>query len=231
MEPIPETRAVLDEMGQAGDPGLEGDLAALGRAARDIVPTCVGLSLAYLDEGLTFTLQATSAEVAELDAVQYLDGGPCVDAALHAESMDINESTLLDEGRWALFAQASAVAGVASSLTLPVVLRGDVIGTVNLYAATPDAFVGHHRALAEALGACSELAVTNADLTFSTRRTAMQAPTALHEQADIDIAIGMLAMSQDVDVETAAARLRDAALRAGISEVAAARTIRSLLAG
>jgi hypothetical protein len=39
-----------------------------------------------------------------------------------------------------LFAQGAAAAGVGSTLTLPVLVHGAVGGTVNLYAATPDAF-------------------------------------------------------------------------------------------
>jgi hypothetical protein len=104
-----------------------------------------------------------------------------------------------------------------------------VIGSINLYAATPDAFAGHHEALAEALGASARHAITNADLSFSTRLAAAQSPTRLADQDDIDIAVGILAARNDVDIPTAQQLLREAAARAGIRPGQAARAIRRIL--
>jgi hypothetical protein len=205
-------------------------LLRMGRRATEIVPECVGLSLALIQEGLTLTLAATGETVAGLDAVQYLDGGPCILGAHENSTIDVAPDDLLDEDRWLLFAQASAAAGIRSSLTLPILgTAGAVIGTVNLYAATPDAFVGHHDALADALHASAAKAITNADLSFSTRLAAVEAPQRLAEQYEVDIALGIIAESQGVDIPTARERLRQAAARAGISERQAARAIRGLL--
>ena len=100
---------------------------------------------------------------------------------------------------------------------------------MNLYAATPGAFVGHHDELAEALHASAAQAVTNADLSFSTRLAAVEAPQRLEEQYEVNIALGIIAESQGVDIATAQERLRQAAARAHISEGQAARAIRGLL--
>lgn len=230
MEPIPETRETLEHLVAHGDTMLATTLLRMGRRAQSIVPECVGLSLALLDQALTFTLAATSEIVAGLDAVQYVDGGPCVLAAHEDSSIDIPVDDLLREDRWHLYALASAAAGVRSSLTLPILNPdGDVIGTVNLYAATTDAFVGHHDELAEALHASAAEAVTNADLSFSTRLAAVEAPQRLLDQNEVDIAIGIIAERQSVDVATARERLHQAAARANISESQAARAIRGLL--
>ena len=129
---------------------------------------------------------------------------------------------LLDEDRWALFARASSTAGVASSLSLPVLTNDRVVGGINLYASSSEAFTGHHRDLASALGATATGAVTNADLTFETRRRAERAPGRLQDQRHVDVAIGILAARLGLDVEPARARLRDAAVRAGITEPQAA---------
>ena len=144
--------------------------------------------------------------------------------------MDVTPEQLMNEHRWLMYAQASAAAGVRSSLTLPILDGvGVVIGTVNLYAAGPEAFVGHHDQLAQALGASAAHAVTNADLSFSTRLEAAQAPQRLADQDDIDIALGIIAGSQDVTIGTAQERLREAAARAGITEGQAARALRRIL--
>jgi GAF domain-containing protein len=231
VEPIPETREALDELVSQGDTEVVVALLTAGQAVKDIVPECVGLSLALLEDGLTFTLVATSDEIAALDAVQYLDGGPCVDAAHENLELDVdNDSAAVAENRWLMYARANAAAGVASTLTLPVLREDRVIGTVNLYARTSNAFAGRHRALAEALGASAESAIANADLSFSTRIAAVAAPGRLVENRDIDIALGIIAESQGVDIGTARERLRLAAARAGITEAQAARAVRRTLA-
>jgi hypothetical protein len=229
VEPTPETRKALAELARHGSTDLAVVVLAMGRQAQDIVPECVGLSLALFDEGLTFTLVASAEEIAALDAVQYLDGGPCVAAAHDEETIEAHAGDLIDEDRWLLYARASAAAGVASSLTLPIVSGEQVKGSVNLYAATESAFAGHHEELAAALGASAEQAVLNANLSFSTRLAAAEAPVRVVEQEEIQVALGIIAASQHVDIPAARERLREAAARAGITDVQAARAVRGLL--
>jgi len=100
---------------------------------------------------------------------------------------------------------------------------------VNLYASTAEAFEGHHEELAAICRSLAQAAVANADLEFSTRLEAMATPERMREQDLVDQAIGMLAATLDLGVETAAERLRGAAARAGISEAQAAETIIRLL--
>jgi transcriptional regulator with GAF, ATPase, and Fis domain len=229
VKPTPETRDALAELGRQGDPEIGIQLLAMGERVKRIVPECVGLSLALLAENVTFTLVASDLEIASLDSVQYLDGGPCVDAAHQAESVSVDHDDVLAEDRWRMYAEASAAAGVASSLTLLIEKGSRVVGTVNLYARTADAFDGHHEALGVVLDASAEHVVANADLSFSTRLEAANAPTVLADQDDVDIALGIIAASQGVGIATAQERLRDAAARAGITEGQAARAIRPVL--
>ena len=131
--------------------------------------------------------------MAEIDAMQYLDGGPCVQTVHDGTQREETITDLLDEERWALFARASAAAGVASTLSLPVMEQGRVVGGINLYASSSDAFSGHSVDLATALGASAVEAVTNADLAFDSRRRAEQAPARLRVQQALDVATGILA--------------------------------------
>ena len=124
-------------------------------------------------DGLTFTLVATSEQVATIDAAQYLDGGPCVDVANGSDVLDVEIPDLLDEGRWSAFARTSAAHGVRSTLSLPIVRNGQLLGGVNLYAADSHAFEGRHEALAMALGASAVGAVADADLEFTSRARAI----------------------------------------------------------
>ena len=217
MEFLSYTQEALDEYLSLADPDLEGSLMAMADRAVSIVPECVGLSLTLYDqEDLTFTLVASSLVMASIDAMQYLDGGPCVAAVQDNRSRAEDVADLLDEERWALFARASAAAGVESSLSLPVVDHDRVVGGVNLYASSRDAFSGHHRDLAAALGASASGAVANADLAFESRRRAEHAPVRLREQRLVEVATGILAAREGLEVHVARGRLEDAATRAGI---------------
>ena len=59
MEPLPETEEALDEYLEEDDSDLRAVLLELGRRAVELVPSCVGLSLGMVKDGLTFTLVAT----------------------------------------------------------------------------------------------------------------------------------------------------------------------------
>lgn len=227
MEPIPETvEAVeaLENLGASSDGHLLAEITRLAGRAKQIVPDLVGVSITPLDEGLTFTLVATTPEVAILDAIQYVAGGPCVEGA-HTEQVIQFEPDVLDEERWRLFAEATAARAVRSTLTLPVLSAGRVAGTVNLYAASPRAFGGHHEQLGEVFGAWAAGAVANADLAFATRSEAQAAPQKARDQHLIDVAAGIVAAELGISVGTAKARLREAASRAGVSLVHVAREI------
>jgi GAF domain-containing protein len=226
MEPIRETVEAVNELDPSMDEeGLLVLLTELARRGQELVPDLVGVSIARLDQGVTFTLVATSEEIAVLDAIQYLAGGPCVDSAHTNEVTEFNGDDALDEEAWHLFTEATAAHAVRSTLTLPIVSGGRVGGTVNLYAASRQAFVGNHDELAEVFGAWAAGATTNADLSFATLREARKAPAQVRDQNLIAVATGLLAAELGVDVDTAAASLQEAALRGGASLANLARDI------
>ena len=227
MEPVRETLEALAEYVSVAEPDIEELLHDLGRRARHIVPELVGLSLTLSREGLTFTLVASNATSVAIDVAQYLDGGPCVEVAggrsNHLE-VTLNDDPL-DERLWQLFSHASAALGVMSTLSLPVRWHGRLVGGANLYASTADAFVGRHVELAFVLGAQAAEAVSNADLSFSTRLEAAAAPTRLRDKAAIETAVGMLAAHRGITLGEARRALSTAAAQAGLNDAAAARVM------
>ncbi len=226
MEPIPETLEAIGELDAlVDDSSLLEQLIRTAALARAVAPDLVGVSVAVQEHGVTFTLVATDEESAALDAVQYLNSGPCVDGLDQGQGMATTQEDLLSEPRWQALGRAAAAAGVRSTLTFPIARAGRVVGTVNLYGGSEDTFTGKHRQLATVFGAWAPGAVSNADLSFSTRRTAEQAPDLLRMQAQVDAATGILAAARNVDVETALDHLRDAAQRAGVPLVKLAQTI------
>ncbi|MDH2414467.1 GAF domain-containing protein [Nocardioides sp. CER19] len=226
MEPIPETLEALTELESTDDEGVRlRQLMSLGARAKDVVPDLVGVSIARVDHGLTFTLVASAREIAVLDAIQYAAGGPCVDGAFAQKPHAFDTADVLDEERWRLFSEATAARAVRSTLTLPVTDGDHVIGSVNLYAASGRAFGGHYDELARIFGAWAIGAVANADLSFNTRREAEATPSRLRERHAVEEAATIIAGERDVDLEAAEEILHDSATQAGVDIVELARQV------
>lgn len=228
-EPIPETRRALDGLAPAPE-GLDGDwldaLLVLAERARVLVPDLVGVSVEWLEAGLTFTVVASHDEIAVLDAVQYLAGASCADGARSLEVERQHEDDVLDEERWRLFAQASAAHTIRSTLTLPVLGEGgSVCARVDLYAASGRAFGDVREELADLFGAWAAGAISNADLPFATLQDARRAPGQVHDAISVETAVGILVTEQGVDEESARRSLEVAAIQAGTSVVLLAREI------
>lgn len=232
--PLPESREAADELDPelgdadgAHDRDWLDELVGLAERAVVLVPDLVGVSVARVQEGLTFTVVASDEDVAVLDAVQYVDAGPCVEGARALERREYHEGDVLDEERWALFARANAARGIRSTLTLPVLGRGRerVVGSVNLYARSGGAFAGRADGLAEVFGAFAAGAVADADLPFRTREEARRAPDVLRDRLLVDTATGLLVAELGVGVDEAYAQLEAAARQAGVDVVLLAREI------
>ena len=223
---IPESVLALRRLVEDGEDepsALEAAIRAAGEAVVTVVPDCVGLSVSIMQDGRAITLMATDTGTAELDAVQYLDGGPCVDAILDDTAVLVPD--VLSEERWAMYARSAAHDGVLSSLSLPLRHGGVVVGGVNIYARTARAFDGRHDEVAAVFGAAAAEAVTNADLQVLTRLRALRAPEELREATEVCQAVGVLAAERRVGAEAARRLLEDAAARAGIDVAAAARMV------
>ena len=227
MQLLPQSREALDEYVATVD-DLEHELRVIEGWAVRTVPECVAMSVTFLDDDLTFTLVASPgpgvAGVGEGSATS-TDEVP-----VEGASADLSEAAL-DEGWWAEMARSRAWAGIASTVSLPVVDHGRVVLTIDLYASTAHAFHGRLDALADALGASQAGAVTNADLGFDSRRRAEEAPGRLRDQRVIDVAVGLLAAREGVDVDRARALLLACAQRAGIDVVQAALVVQGLHQG
>lgn len=225
MKPIPETTEAVEEYGPFTDDGnLLEELKDKAQQVLAIVPECMGLSVASTTDGVTFTLVASDEEIALLDALQYLAGGPCVAGVEGEQVFAYTSQELFDETDWQLFAQGTAAFAVASTLSLPILADTVVVGSVNLYAASDNAFTGHHEALARIFDAWAPGAVTNADLSFSTRQTAEHAAEHLRGTFRIEVAVGILAGREGLDPAAARTLLHESARRAGVSSAQLAET-------
>lgn len=231
MQPLPEVESAAEGLAAlTGELDVLQGLRVLSDVALALVPSVVGVSLTVVLDGEPFTVTATSDDTADLDAAQYLDGGPCADAATEQAPRPVPD--VLDEERWRLYRVAAAARGVRSSLSLPLGgAAGPTPGAINLYASEPDAFAGREDLLAEVFQSPTCTFVRNADLTFMTRDAARHLPEQLERRARVDQAVGVLVAVRGWAPDEARGRLTSAADRAGTPLERVAEIVLSLDAG
>jgi GAF domain-containing protein len=220
VQPLPETTAALAALAVATDDSDDSLVEEFDHAAattRRIAPECVGLTLTFVQDGMSFTWVASDLDSAALDAIQYLEGGPCVHSVEQGDVVTFSTDDPVDERSWQAFAAASARSGVSSTLSIPLMDAGHVYGGLNLYGSTPSAFDGHHEELAALYGGWAGGAVTNADLSFTTMARARTAPRILADASSSNVAVGLIMAAHDVTEPTARDLLGEVAARAGVS--------------
>ncbi len=153
------------------------------------------------------TVVFTEPAVPEMDAVQYAAGdGPCLDAMRELRTVRFDASRA--EPRWSAFTGATRAQGVLSALALPLIVRGEATGALNLYAEATDAFDASAEAFGELLARQASVTLANAKL-YQTARDAMaHLEEALATRDVIGQAKGILMNSFGLTAEQAFDRLR-----------------------
>ena len=119
----------------------------LVEVARDLIPLAVGAGISLVDEnGACTTVAATDPAVTEADALQFeLGAGPCLRAWDTVSPQYVPDTTT--DSRWPAWGRAVAEAGIRSVLSVPLVIEGQEIGALQVYAAEPHAFTDHEEHL------------------------------------------------------------------------------------
>lgn len=116
-------------------------------------------SVTLIDQrGRPVSAVCTSDETAEVDHAQYdADSGPCLDAfrQRHVVRVDAVES----EVRWPQFVEAASAHGIGSSLSLPLLVSGEGLGSLNLYAYRPSGFDEAAEAFGQAFAAQATIGI------------------------------------------------------------------------
>ena len=153
-------------------------------------------------------LAASAAFVAEIDEIQYvtLKEGPCITAAL--ERRTVRSGSLGGEKMWPRFGPRVGRLGVHSALSLPLLLSGQVIGAINVYAHGKDVFDEHAAELGELFAKPAAVAVHNAQVLAHAMALTAQLQKALLTRPVIDQAIGLIRGRSGRTAEEAFAQLR-----------------------
>ncbi len=209
-----DLRAGIDDLAGlvAGSLGLPELLAEVSMFAVRAIPGADGAGVTLLrvdrEDDMVEALAASAPFVAEIDEIQYviLKEGPCITAAL--EHRTVRSGSLGGEKMWPRFGPRVGRLGVHSALSLPLLVSGQVVGAINVYARGKDVFDEHAAELGELFAKPAAVAVHNAQVLSHAFALTAQLQKALSTRPVIDQAIGLIRGRSGLSTEAAFTQLR-----------------------
>lgn len=188
---------------------LGGALANIAEVATASVPRCDAASVALSIDGRPATAAASARIALELDMVQYdLHDGPCLTAFRTMQNLRLDLVGLEEE--LPHFAVAARRLGVTSVLSTPALWGSEIVATLNLYSRSGP-FDETAEDVAAVLATQVTIAVSRSPEFAAARGVVEQAQRDADDQADINLATGMLMANQICTADQAAGLLRSAA--------------------
>ncbi|WP_428343103.1 GAF and ANTAR domain-containing protein [Mycobacterium sp.] len=196
----------------AGAPSFDDLLAEIAGFAAHAIPGVDGAGVTLIEPRSTTMGIAASAVTApfvrEIDILQYetLQEGPSITGM--KDGVAVISCSLGGDRRWPRFGAGAARLGVASSMSLPLLIADQVVGSVNCYAHWRDAFGEHAVRLGTQFAQPAAFSVYNAQLIAAARDTAERLQHALVIREVIAQAIGIIRGRTGATAEDAFNRLR-----------------------
>lgn len=186
-------------------------LAGIAEAATVSVPGCDAASIAISIAGRPATAAVTARVALELGMVQYdTQDGPCLTAF---QSMSTIRVDLMEQGdAFPHFAPAARRKGVRGVLSVPATWGAEVVATLNLYSRSGP-FDESAESIASVLGAQVAIAVSRSPEFAAARGVVEQAQRDADDEADVNLAAGLLMVNESCTAEQAEGLLRQAADR------------------
>lgn len=177
------------------------------------------------DQRGTLSLVAASTDQArflELFQLQN-DEGPCLDcyrSGNHVESVDLAD----ERPRWPRFVEAALEQGFAALHAVPMRLRDQTVGTMNLFRTVPQGFSPDVVAVAQSFADVATISILQVRAMQHSELLVEQLQTALNSRILIEQAKGALSARRRIDITEAFRLMRDFARRRNLllSEVARA---------
>ena len=153
-----------------------------------------------------FAASSEHSKLLELLQIQ-ADAGPCLLACRSGEPILVDDLSV-EPHRWPAFAMRAVEYGFASVSALPLRLRDDRIGALNLFRTESGAMPQTELAIGQALADVAAVGILHERIHTHTATINQQLQTALKTRLVIEQAKGIIAERADVDMDEAFSLLR-----------------------
>lgn len=161
------------------------------------------------DQRGTLQLMASSSEATRLLELFQLQSheGPCLDCFSSGQQVGVpNLEDMAD--RWPRFVMAASAQGFRGVQAVPLRLRDEVIGAMNIFSVDPRTFSADERGLAQSLADASTIAILQERVLQHNQTRVEQLQGALNSRVIIEQAKGLLASVGTLDMDEAYNQLR-----------------------
>jgi hypothetical protein len=172
------------------------------------IATEAGILLA--DENGALQVMAASKErtrLLELFQIQNAEG-PCQECFTTGRTVTVSDLEL-EQDRWPRFAPRALAVGFRSVQAVPMRLRGEILGAMNLFIAEPGGIQPADQTVAQALADIATIGLLQRRTILNAQLHLGQIQHALHSRIAIEQAKGFIAQQAGISMDDAFERLRD----------------------
>jgi GAF domain-containing protein len=186
---------------------LDSTLQRVAQLASASVAGCDSAGVTIAEGAKAYTAAATDEFTLKIDHDQYQnDEGPCLEALSRGKVVAADD--IGAEARWPGFVQAAAEHGLGSVLSLPLTVRDETMGALNLYSKSTASFSEDSRPVGVLFAKQASVAISNAHVYASALKLADQLREGIKTREVIGEAKGILMAKEHLSDEQAFDMLR-----------------------